>query len=283
MATASAIGIDPPDPNVPDSFIVNYKYRLVKKIGSGAFGNIYLAINMANGEEVAAKLEHIDSPYPQLLYESKIYKILQGDVGIPRIHWCGIQHDYNVLIMDLLGPNLESLLEVCGRRFSLKTVLMLANEMITRVECLHKRNFIHRDIKPDNFVMGTGNERNKLFMIDFGLAKKYRDGRTGAHIDYRENRKLTGTARYCSLNTHMGAEQSRRDDMEALGYVLMYFNRGSLPWQGMHAARQKQKYEKICEKKMTTTPEALCVVSVFGFRVYLGCGDAEGGAGGAGV
>lgn len=177
-----------------------------------------------------------------------MYKILQGGVGIPHIRYYGVERDYHCLVMDLLGPSLEDLFNFCSRRFTMKTVLMLADQMIGRIEYMHVKNFIHRDIKPDNFLMGIGRHCNKLFIIDFGLAKKYRDSRTRVHIPYRDNKNLTGTARYASINAHMGIEQSRRDDMESLGYVLMYFNRGNLPWQGLKAANKKQKYEKISEK-----------------------------------
>ena len=169
-------------------------------------------------------------------------------MGIPHIRWFGVERDYNVLVMDLLGPSLEDLFNFCSRRFTMKTVLMLADQMIGRVEYVHNKNFIHRDIKPDNFLMGIGRHCNKLFLIDFGLAKKFRDNRTRQHIAYREDKNLTGTARlsfffidgttapevvllikfphrYASINAHLGIEQSRRDDMESLGYVLMYFNR----------------------------------------------------------
>ncbi|XP_012786850.1 casein kinase I-like [Ochotona princeps] len=250
-------------------FIVGGKYQLLRKIGSGSFGDIYLAMNITNGEEVAVKLESQKARHPQLLYESKLYKILLGGVGVPHIRWYGQEKDYNVLVMDLLGPSLEDLFNFCSRRFSMKTVLMLADQMISRIEYVHSKNFIHRDIKPDNFLMGIGRHCNKLFLIDFGLAKKYRDNRTRQHIPYREDKNLTGTARYASINAHLGIEQSRRDDMESMGYVLMYLNRSSLPWQGLKAATKKQKYEKISEKKMSTPVEVLCKGFPAEFAMYL--------------
>ncbi|CAK6449494.1 unnamed protein product [Pipistrellus nathusii] len=255
--------------NSQAEFTVRGKYKLVRKIGSGSFGDIYLAINITNGEEVAVKLESLKARHPQLLYESKLYKILQGGVGIPHIRWYGQEKDHNVLVMDLLGPSLEDLFNFCSRSFTMKTILMLADQMISRVEYVHTKNFIHRDIKPDNFLMGIGRHCNKLFLIDFGLAKKYRDNRTRQHIPYREDKNLTGTARYASINAHLGVEQSRRDDMESLGYVLMYFNRTSLPWQGLKAATKVQKYEKISEKKMSIPVEVLCKGFPAEFAMYL--------------
>ena len=222
------------------------------------------------GEEVAVKLESQKTRHPQLLFESKVYRILQGGVGVPSLRWYGTHEaHYNVLVADLLGPNMEDLFNFCGRTFTLKTVLMLADQMLNRVEYMHNKSFLHRDMKPDNFLMGIGRQFNRVFLIDYGLAKKYRDLRTRSHIPYTEGKSLTGTARYASINAHMGIEQSRRDDLESLGYVLMYFIRGSLPWQGLKAATKKQKYEKISEKKVSTPPEALCKGYPHEFNVYL--------------
>jgi len=237
---------------------VGGKYRLIKKIGSGSFGDIYLGTNIVNGDDVAIKLEELKTKHPQLHYESKVYKILAGGQGIPLIKWYGQEGDYNVMVLDLLGPSLEDCFNFCERKFSVKTVLLLADQMLTRLEYVHSRNMIHRDIKPDNFLLGTGDTADKVFIIDFGLAKKYRDSKTHRHAVYREDKNLTGTARYASINAHLGIEQSRRDDIESLGYVLLYFLRGSLPWQGMVANTKKEKYNKINDKKMSTSLEQLC-------------------------
>ncbi|XP_055844626.1 casein kinase I [Episyrphus balteatus] len=249
--------------------IIGGKYRVIRKIGSGSFGDIYLGMSIQCGEEVAIKIESTNARHPQLLYEYKLYRVLSGGVGIPRIRYYGHEKSFNTLVMDLLGPSLEDLFNFCTRHFTIKTVLMLVDQMIGRLEFIHLKCFIHRDIKPDNFLMGIGRHCNKLFLIDFGLAKKYRDPRTRVHIPYREDKNLTGTARYASINAHLGIEQSRRDDMESLGYVMMYFNRGVLPWQGMKATNKKQKYEKISEKKMSTPIEVLCKGFPAEFSMYL--------------
>ncbi|CDS40562.1 casein kinase I alpha [Echinococcus multilocularis] len=249
--------------------INNGTYRLIRKIGSGSFGTIYLGLNTKTGEEVAVKVETNQIRHPQLMYESKLYRVFIGGVGIPRMRYFGREGDNSYLVIDLLGPSLEDLFLYCSRHFTTKTVLMLADQMISRIEFLHSKYYLHRDIKPDNFLMGMGRQFNRVFIIDFGLAKKYMCSKTKKHIPYRDNKNLTGTARYASINTHIGVEQSRRDDLEALGYVLMYFSRGSLPWQGLKANNKRQKYERIRDKKIATPPEILCKGFPSEFSTYL--------------
>ncbi|CCD26676.1 uncharacterized protein NDAI_0I01070 [Naumovozyma dairenensis CBS 421] len=248
---------------------VGRKFRIGRKIGSGSFGDIYHGTNLISGEEVGIKLESIRSRHPQLDYESRVYKYLSGGVGIPFIRWFGREGEYNAMVMDLLGPSLEDLFNYCHRKFSFKTVIMLALQMICRVQYIHGRSFIHRDIKPDNFLMGTGRRGSTVHVIDFGLSKKYRDFNTHRHIPYRENKSLTGTARYASVNTHLGIEQSRRDDLESLGYMLVYFCKGSLPWQGLKATTKKQKYDRILEKKLCISVDTLCAGLPIEFADYM--------------
>ena len=237
--------------------IVGDRYRLRKRIGAGSFGEIYCAENIKTHRLAAVKLESTRAEIPQLSYESRIYTNLAGGTGIPRLHWYGTEGFQNIMVIDLLGKSLEDLLEI-HRKLSLKTVLMVADQMLACVEFIHKKNYIHRDIKPDNFVMGLGKSVSQLFVIDFGLAKRYRDKMTHEHIKYIEGKSLTGTARYASVGALSGCEQSRRDDLESLGYVWLYLLRGNLPWMGINIRNQKAKYAKICEVKKNTSFEDLC-------------------------
>ena len=160
--------------------------------------------------------------------------------------------------MELLGSSLEDIFQKQQKKFSIKTVCMVGIQMLDRLEFIHNKNIIHRDIKPDNFVLGLDNKSHIIYVLDFGLSKKYRSSRTHQHIKFSVNKKLTGTARYASINALKGCEQSRRDDLEAIGYVLMYFLRSSLPWQGLHVHKGEDRYKKILTKKRGTSAEELC-------------------------
>ncbi|KAJ7581221.1 kinase-like protein [Mycena floridula] len=251
--------------------VVGVHYRVGKKIGEGSFGVIFEGTNLLNSQTVAIKFEPRKAEAPQLRDECRSYRILAGCTGIPQIYHFGQEGLHNILVIDLLGPSLEDLFDMCSRKFSIKTVCMAARQMLSRVQTIHEKNLIYRDIKPDNFLIGRPGTKgaNVVHVVDFGMAKQYRDPKTKQHIPYRERKSLSGTARYMSINTHLGREQSRRDDLEALGHVFMYFLRGSLPWQGLKAATNKQKYEKIGEKKQTTPIKELCDGFPEEFGIYL--------------
>ena len=243
-------------------------------IGKGAFGQIYLSYDMRDNIEVSIKKElKRAQKQPQLKTEAKIYQSLlninsqditgakalaQDEIqGVPHFYGMGELVDSFYLIIEFLGPNLIELFNYCGyHKFTISTVCLLGLQMMNRIEYLHKHNFIHRDIKPENFLIGTKSKSNIVFLLDFGLSKRYKNIKNHQHIPYREGRPLTGTARYVSINTHLGIEQSRRDDLESIGYLLIFFLKGSLPWQGLKAGGDK--YQRIMEKKLQIPTEILC-------------------------
>ncbi|KAM0683674.1 Palmitoylated plasma membrane-bound casein kinase [Mitosporidium daphniae] len=249
--------------------VVGQHFRVGKKIGEGSFGTIYEGFNIIDSYAVAIKFEPRKSEAPQLRDEYKSYKILAGTEGIPRVFYYGQEGTYNCLVMELLGHSLEYLFDCCSRHFTIQSVALLAIQMITRVQSIHEHNLIYRDIKPDNFLIGRKDKSHIIYIVDFGMAKHYRDPKTRVHIPYRERKSLSGTARYMSINTHLGREQSRRDDLEALGNVLLYFLRGSLPWQGLKAPTNKLKYEKIGEKKQQVSILELCLRFPEEFSAYI--------------
>jgi serine/threonine protein kinase len=235
----------------------NYILYLSKKLGKGGFGQIYMGENTETNEKVAIKIELLkNNNHKRLINEFEILKYLQGSEGFPKLYKFVKTNSKNLIIMELLGNSLEQLFNNNNRIFSIKTIFQIGYQMLQRIELLHCKGFIHRDMKPGNFLIGIKN-KSKIYLIDFGLSKRYIDN-FNKHIAYREGKGLTGTAHYVSIFTHNGIEQSRRDDLEGIAYMLIYFCKGKLPWQGIHAKKKKEKHKKIMEKKKSITPEELC-------------------------
>jgi len=241
---------------------VGNRFRVLEKLGGGSFGDIYKGVNILTGEQVAIKLEPLGSKVPQLLPEARLAKLLgplgpKGvpeleAVGVPRVHWYGIEGDFNVMVIDQLGPSLEDLFQFAGRQFPVGAVCAIGMQMVSRIELVHSRHLLHRDIKPDNFLAGLGKRASLIYTIDFGLAKVYRDPKTLEHVPYRVGKSFSGTQRYASIHAHLGVEQSRRDDLEAVGYIMLYFLRGSLPWQGL---RDKEKQKTKADQRYEVPKE----------------------------
>ena len=264
-----------------DRFMINNIYSIVKMLGFGAFGEIHLAYDMSLKVMRAIKFEPTSHKNPQLKHEYTVLEqlnkiennmtIMNQEVvlGIPKVYYFDRhENKYNYLVMDLLGPSLSDLFQLKEKIFSLETVLLIGIQMLSRIELVHEKGFLHRNIKPKNFVIGLGQKSNLIHIIDFGLSKRYKDKATGQHIPYRENRDLVGTVRYASINAHLGIEQSRRDDIEGIGYVLVYFYLGRLPWQGKQD-KGKPHVSKIMEKKLITPPEILCKKMPVEFSYYF--------------
>eukprot|EP00117_Sycon_ciliatum_P020999 scpid67313/ scgid18546/ Casein kinase I len=251
------------------------RFLITRMIGCGSFGEVYEGMKIDNGRHVAIKLERTSSSGPELLQrEMRVYRrIDRSAVGLPKAYWMGVEGRYTMIIMELLGPNLEELLHHCGRCFSLKTLLSVAEQMVTRLQLLHHMGFIHRDIKPDNFAIGSGSHRDKIYLFDFGLSKFYIDPDTQQHISYDDDKPhdAVGTARYCSRRSHLGIEQSRRDDLESVGYVLVYLHNGRLPWQGLKARNKRQKYDLISIKKHSIRTDKLFENLPRAFLHYMVC------------
>ena len=228
-----------------------------QQLGKGGFGQLYLGRNFIENELVAVKMEEKGSR-SHLYSEYQILKEISNAKGIPKVYEFHKGHKHNYLIMQLLGKSLDKLFIDMKRHFSIKTVSMIGYQMVQRIEYVHSKGYIHRDIKPGNFLIGKNKDKEILYIIDFGLSKKYIDKITGKHVIYKEVKGLTGTARYVSLNTHYGIEQSRRDDIEGIAYNLIYFAKGKLPWQGVKTKNKKEKHKKIMELKEEYNPDKLC-------------------------
>uniref|UniRef100_A0A6C0EHV8 non-specific serine/threonine protein kinase n=1 Tax=viral metagenome TaxID=1070528 RepID=A0A6C0EHV8_9ZZZZ len=238
---------------------LNNKYKIIKKIGSGAFGDVYKGLDKNTKKFVAIKIDKQEINESKLNTEFELYQTIHAYDGIASIIWKGVINNKNIFIMEYLGPNLDDLFDFCGNKFSIKTVIMIGIQLLDRIELLHNNNILHRDIKPDNFLIGSKSKKNTVYIIDFGLSKKYKN-ESGEHVEYRKTSNFTGSYRYCSIRNHKGIEQSRRDDLESIGYMLIFFLKGKLPWQGLKSSNieKRQHIKNIFEVKRNTSIDELC-------------------------
>ncbi len=240
--------------------------KYIKKIGSGSFGSVY-KISNKNNDILALKIED-STKSNHLQREMELYNNFKKVKGIPSIFWYGTINKKNILAIEYLGSDLDTLFEYCKNKFSLKTTLMIAIQMLDRIETIHEKNIIHRDLKPDNFLIGNNSKKDIIYVIDFGLSKKYLSDEVN-HINYSKNKSFTGSLRYASIRNHKGIEQSRRDDLESIGYILIYFLKGKLPWQGLNTKDKNKRAEEIFNIKRNTSLEDLCSGIPEEFLTYM--------------
>jgi len=232
---------------------VGGRYDIVRHLGEGRFSQV----------------ESFQQDNYLLQHESEILKELnvqRQEQGIAKWFYYGEDNVNQYMVSELLGKTIQAQLETCGGKFHVTTVLLIAEQIQLRIQYLHARGFIHRDIKPENFMFGVAHKAHHLYLIDFGLAKQYFDLQ---HINMKNNLSLTGTARYASINALRGCEQSRRDDLEAIGYMLIYLIRGSLPWSGLAGNTAEEKYKNILAKKLAVKVNDLCSGLPYAFEAYL--------------
>ena len=236
----------------------NYKLFLNCKLGNGAFGEIYKGEEISTHKKIAIKCETVqENKSSQLKSEIEILRYLRGIPGIPKLYLYIFSKTHNFMLFELLGPNIDELFHFCNKKFSLPTVLSLGLQMLNRIEKIHSLHIIHRDIKPENFLVGKKDKISTIYLCDFGLAKRFRDKTTGNHIPYNNKKHFVGTPSFASVYTHLGCEQSRRDDLESLAYILIYLGTGKLPWRGLKAKGKDEKYSKILSIKMNVKKEEL--------------------------
>jgi len=257
-----------PKTTMKKNYIACNRFILLHKLGKGGFGLIYAGIDIVTGKEVAIKLEDKTKARKKYLrLEYKIYKRLQSDwfyipyyqsINVPTVYFYGQDGGFRILVMELLGVSLSELFIYHRERFSLTTVCMLAIKMVNAVEFFHSKGLLHRDIKPGNFVTGRGDKGSDLYLIDYGLASPYIES-DGRHIPYGTNARFHGTDKYASINNHRKIEPGRRDDLESVGYLIVYFSTGNLPWAKEHANAKKNDRRRLYgESKINTTVKQLC-------------------------
>ncbi|KAK5998641.1 Casein kinase 1-like protein 5 [Cladobotryum mycophilum] len=270
--------------------IVNDRYCIEGIVGRGSYGVVCLATDTETNSKVAIKLEPCKAVSKDLKHEVELLQRLSDTVGIPRVEWYGRECDYNAMVFDLLGPSLQDLFDRCGRRFSLKTTLMLADQLIERMEQIHAKNVVHRDLKPHNLLIGYGDKAHIVHVVDFGMSK---DSiiRKNSHRDILERHGFYGTTRYTSFSSHLEyvrlricpfllysfhtltildqQEQMPKDDLESIAYILIYFARGHLPWAGIRGGWEYKVCDHVGRKKIELSPEEIAAGLPIEFAKHL--------------
>ena len=249
--------------------VFDSRYRLKGPIGTGGFGAVFFGEDIKAHREVAIKIQSDPAKLPELQNEAEIYDALKGTTGFPMYYGQGCDHERHYIAVELLGKSVDSLSKEHGRKFSLKTCLMLIDQMIMRIEYVHNKGYIHKDLKPENFLLGMGSKSNTVHLIDFGLSVRYLD-KDGNHLRGNNWQEFAGTPIFASVNTMSGDSVSRRDDMQSLGYVFVYLMLGTLPWIEIIAGtRDKAQFPAILASKTSTSPEKLCAGLPEEFARYM--------------
>ena len=253
----------------------NYICNTENQIGSGSFGEVLYGKHKYKSLEVAVKIINSETSAETIKKEINITKKLQNEIGFPRIYDTFIYEKKNIIIESLLGPSLDKLFKYCGRIFPLKTVCLIGKEMVKRLETMHEKGILHRDLKPNNLTWGNYNSSynisnknldnnskldiNTIYLIDFGLSCSYYEHELSTrHYKLKDNLNFVGTLRYASLNSHKGIRQGRRDDLESMLYILIYFLKGKLPWQDIKAKQKEERHKIIFQKKSNISIDSLC-------------------------
>ncbi|CAD8165667.1 unnamed protein product [Paramecium octaurelia] len=247
--------------------IINNVYITKKRISAGSFGVVYQGQDINTRNFVAIKIDKENKEDSSLLREAEILRRLQHLLHIPKLYWAGKEQESYVLVIQYLGRDLTHYMKTF-RKFSLKCVLNVAEQMINILESLHKNKVLHRDIKPENVLVGKDDDDNQLYIVDFGISKFYKD-ENESHISFRENQPFIGTSRYASINAHRGYSLSRRDDMESLGYMLIFLLKGQLPWQNLQFTSEENKIKQVGQMKMKMEVSELCKGLPIEFGRYL--------------
>ena len=231
------------------------KYQLEQKLGNGAFGSIYQGSNVRTREKVAIKMEPTNSEQKSLKNETRVYQYLNGCRGIPNIRWFGTDSNATYMVIDLLGPSLTQMIKNEQENLSLVSIAKIAVQMIDILEGIHDKGMIHRDLKPDNFLVHPTKGIDQIYLIDFGVCKTYLQSDTNEHIEMRKTNAMIGTPNFASVNAHHLLELSRRDDLESFVYTLLFLYFGNLPWTFISREEMVKQKTELVENQNQEIPD----------------------------